>query len=86
MRFPDVEIEVTVNCVRNEWDMEIWCESALRHLYYYDCLSPKPTDAINFLVHRFNLTARVETSRAMFAEAESRRDHAAAAVKAKYLA
>lgn len=85
LAFPDeLDIKIELNTVRNTWDMSIWSPTT-GFLFYYDCLSPKPMSAINFLIGRFNIQEKAKIFVAKKREEEQKRADAAAVLKAKYL-
>jgi hypothetical protein len=68
--FPDLTIELTYGHVRNKWDVEMWCGKAGEFLFYYDCLSIRPTSTIAYLRDRFGLDEMVAEKQKKRAEKE----------------
>lgn len=58
--FKGIRIELEYNIVRQQWDMEIWSHESNSFLFYHDCLDPKPTQSINYLIERYELLPILE--------------------------
>ena len=59
--FPDARIELKYNDISGEWNMIIWNQSN-DYIYYHDCISPAPWDAMSFVIERFGIMDRLNVS------------------------
>lgn len=82
--FPDdIKIQVEYNTVRREWDIEIWSGKSGSFLYYYDCLSFRPWQTINYMVKRFDLATQVEAAVKIKRERERKEREVAHQIKSR---